>query len=233
MVQTILTDIEGTTSSIGFVRDVLFPYAAKELPRFVRKHAGDTAVRELIRASAIQAGLRDTDLDAVIAQLLAWMEDDVKTTPLKALQGMVWAAGYRRGDYRAHVYEDASRNLRRWFEQGLSLHVYSSGSVQAQELFFRYSDRGDLRPLFSGHFDTRVGAKNVAASYRAIARILATPPSEMLFLSDAREELDAARRAGMHTCWLRRPAETPDRMKHPDTPGHVTARSFDDIAIPR
>jgi len=233
LVRAILTDIEGTISSIRFVRDVLFPYAARELPRFVREHAEDPAVRGLIRASAVQAGLGDGDLDAVIAQLLAWMEDDVKATPLKALQGMVWAAGYRRGDYRAHVYEDAWRNLRRWFEQGLSLYVYSSGSVQAQELFFEYSDRGDLRPLFSGHFDTRVGGKKAAASYRAIALAIEKPPSEMLFLSDAREELDAARRAGMHTCWLRRPAETADGTNRPDAPGHPTARSFDDIAIPR
>lgn len=232
MIRTILTDIEGTTSSISFVRDVLFPYAARELPRFIRKHATDPAVCELIRESAAEAGIDQDDLEAVIDRLLAWIKEDRKVTPLKALQGMVWESGYTSGDYRAHVYEDAWRNLKRWSKEGYRLYVYSSGSVQAQQLFFRYSEHGDLLPLFSGHYDTGMGGKKDPASYRAIVDDLATDPAEILFLSDVSEELDAAREAGLHTCWLLRPGEGSAGEEEIQSAGHSTARSFDEIVIP-
>jgi len=232
LIRTILTDIEGTTSSISFVRDVLFPYAARELPRFIRAHASDPAVRELIRESAAEAGLDEHDLDAVIARLLQWIEEDRKFTPLKALQGMVWESGYASGDYRAHVYEDAWRNLKRWSEEGYRLYVYSSGSVQAQRLFFHYSEHGDLLPLFSGHYDTGIGGKKDPASYQAIVNDLASDPAEILFLSDVREELDAAHQAGLHTCWLLRPGDNSAGEAEIRAAGHRTACSFDEIVIP-
>ena len=232
MISTILTDIEGTTSSISFVRDVLFPYAARELPRFIREYAGDPAVRELIRESAAEAGLDEDDLDAVIDRLLSWIEEDRKVTALKALQGMVWESGYASGDYRAHIYEDAWRNLKRWSDEGFELYVYSSGSIQAQHLFFRYSERGDLLPLFSGHFDTGIGGKKDPASYRAIVDALATPPAEILFLSDVRAELDAARQAGLHTCWLQRPGDYAPQPAD-EVSAHPVAHSFDEVRLPR
>jgi enolase-phosphatase E1 len=232
LIRTILTDIEGTTSSISFVRDVLFPYAARELPRFIRENASDPAVRALIRESAAEAGVNQDDLEAVIERLLSWIEEDRKITPLKALQGMIWESGYASGDYRAHVYEDAWRNLKRWSEEGYKLYVYSSGSIQAQQLFFRYSERGNLLPLFRGYFDTGIGGKKEPGSYRAIVDALATNPAEILFLSDVREELDAAKEAGLHTCWLLRQGESPAGVEEIKAAGHRTARSFDEVVIP-
>ena len=202
MIRTILTDIEGTTSSISFVRDVLFPYAARELPRFIRKHATDPAVCELIRESAAEAGIDQDDLEAVIDRLLAWIKEDRKVTPLKALQGMVWEHGYQAGDFTGHMYADAVENLQKWQRQGIYLYVYSSGSVQAQKLLFGYSDFGDLCGLFSGFFDTRIGGKRETESYARIAREIHRDAAAILFLSDIREELDAARAAGMQTRWL-------------------------------
>jgi len=231
LIRAILTDIEGTTSSIRFVREILFPYATRALPRFLRDHAGEPQVREQIRAAAATAGLDDDDLEAVIARLLEWIEQDRKITPLKTLQGMVWKAGYENGDYRAHIYEDACRKLREWAAQDIALYVYSSGSVQAQQLFFRHSTCGNLLPLFRGHFDTATGGKQEAASYRAIAETIVIPAADILFLSDVVEELDAARAAGMHTCLLRRPGETAVSETYAATE-HPAAHSFDEIIIP-
>jgi enolase-phosphatase E1 len=115
---------------------------------------------------------------------------------------LIWEAGYQSGDYQGHIYPDAAEALRQWHGQGLQLYVYSSGSVHAQKLLFGHTDHGDLTPLFSGYFDTRVGAKQETASYRNIAESLGLPAHEILFLSDIEAELDAAKSAGMATCWL-------------------------------
>ena len=201
MIKAIVTDIEGTTSSLTFVKDVLFPYARERMADFVRSHGRDAAVRKVLDDVRIEVGTPLTDMECV-AQLLRWLDEDKKITPLKALQGMIWEAGYRDGDFTGHVYQDAVRNLRQWREQGIALYVFSSGSVQAQRLIFGYSDYGDLTPLFSGYFDTSVGAKRDADAYRRIAAAIPAEPSQVLFLSDIKEELDAARAAGMQTIWL-------------------------------
>lgn len=224
MIRAIVTDIEGTTSSLSFVKDVLFPYARRHLAAFVREHAAEPAVRAELAATGEAAGRALND-DEAVSQLLCWIDEDRKITPLKALQGMIWEAGYRRGDFRGHVYEDAARRLRAWKEHGLALYVFSSGSVQAQKLLFGYSDFGDLTPLFSGYFDTAIGAKREAESYRRIAQRIGTAPGEILFLSDIREELDAARAAGFATCWLVRDGAPPNDPPHP------VARDFDAIAV--
>lgn len=217
-INTIVTDIEGTTSSIAFVKDVLFPYAARHLPDYVRSHSNEPGVAAALDATAAEAGLERSDEPALIEQLLGWIDQDSKATPLKALQGMIWTAGYERGDYRAHIYPDAASALQRWHRRGLRLYVYSSGSVRAQQLFFRYSEAGDLTPLFSGYFDTTTGPKREAASYRAISAAIQTDPHRTLFLSDIVEELDAARTAGMRTCWLQRPQDLPDPPPRDDHP---------------
>lgn len=204
-VRVVLTDIEGTTSSISFVHDVLFPYAAQHLPDYVRKHASEAAVREQLEAVNREARLENPSLEQQIEQLLEWIEKDVKATPLKALQGYIWEAGYRGGDYQAHVYEDVAPQLRAWKAQGLKLYVYSSGSVLAQKLFFEFSEAGNLLPLFEGHFDTTVGGKREVQSYRAISADIGVAPEHILFLSDVKEELDAAREAGLQVCLLERP----------------------------
>lgn len=201
MIRAIVTDIEGTTSSLSFVQDVLFPYAHARMEAFVRAHGQDPEVAGLLAAARAVAG-GGLDDAALIAQLRHWIESDRKVTPLKALQGLIWAEGYRRGDFQGHVYPDAASRLREWHAAGIALYVYSSGSVLAQKLLFGHSDAGDLTPLFAGYFDTTVGHKRETASYRAIAAQIGLPGSAILFLSDVGEELDAAAAAGMQTVWL-------------------------------
>jgi enolase-phosphatase E1 len=223
-VRAIVTDIEGTTSSISFVHDVLFPYASRELPDFVRDNAGVQEVAALLDDTRHEAGEADATTERVIEILLGWIAEDRKATPLKTLQGHVWRRGYERGDFTGHVYDDAVDRLRRWSVSGIDLYVYSSGSVGAQKLLFGYSDAGDLRPLFKGYFDTRIGHKKEAGSYRNIIREIGLPASEILFLSDVAEELDAAREAGMQTCQL-------VRDEHVVVGSHAVARDFDEVII--
>lgn len=214
-VGVILTDIEGTTTSVSFVYDVLFPYARAHLARFVRDHADQPEVAAELAAVRAEVGDAALSSDRAIEVLLGWAREDRKITPLKALQGMIWADGYRSGGFTGHVYADAVDALRRWHAAGCRLYVYSSGSVAAQKLLFGHSDVGDLTPLFSGYFDTRIGAKRELDAYRRIAAEIGVPPTEVLFLSDIREELDAARAAGMQTAWLVRDAVPQAGAAHP------------------
>ena len=201
-IAAILTDIEGTTSSIDFVHDVLFPYASVNLAEFVRREHEQPAIAALLDEVRQQADDSDAGLETIIAKLLQWIEEDQKVTALKALQGHLWKSGYENGEFTGHVYKDAADYMRRWADAGIPLYVYSSGSVEAQQLLFGYSDAGDLRPLFSGYFDTRVGHKRESDSYREIAMMINIPAPNILFLSDVLEELDAARDAGLQTVQL-------------------------------
>ncbi|MDZ4730617.1 MAG: acireductone synthase [Xanthomonadales bacterium] len=225
MIRAIVTDIEGTTSSLSFVKDVLFPYARDRLPGFVREHGQESNVRKLLLQVSEVAG-KELDDEQAVEQLRQWIDEDRKVTPLKALQGLIWEAGYRDGDFTGHVYADAAEYLRRWHEQGLRLYVYSSGSVYAQKLLFGHSDAGDLTPLFSGYFDTQVGAKQESGSYRAIAERIDLPADEILFLSDIEAELDAATEAGINTCWLVREGELSGQA------AHHQVRNFEQIELP-
>lgn len=225
MIKAILTDIEGTTSSLSFVHEVLFPYARAHIGEFIRAHAGEQALVEQLQAVEQEAGRR-LELEETIEQLQQWIDQDRKVTPLKSLQGMLWEAGYRSGDFRGHVYEDAVRNLRQWHHSGIRLFVYSSGSVKAQQLLFGFSDYGDLTPLFSGYFDTHIGHKRESSSYEAIASEIGVRAGDILFLSDIREELDAARAAGMQTRWLVRDETTVDPAAD-----HPQVRNFDAISL--
>lgn len=224
MIEAVVTDIEGTTSSLSFVKDVLFPYARSRIGAFVHEHRDEPEVRRLLDDARAAAG-EAIDDDALVAQLVRWIDEDRKITPLKALQGLIWEHGYRRGDFRGHVYPDAVDRLRAWRERGLRLYVYSSGSVKAQRLLFAHTEFGDLTPLFSGYFDTTVGGKKEAASYRRIAGELGLAPAAILFLSDVPEELAAARAAGFAVCWLIREGEPPAH------PAYPVARSFAEIAL--
>jgi enolase-phosphatase E1 len=224
MIKAIVTDIEGTTSSLSFVKDVLFPYARAHIAEFVRDHEGDPEVRQLLRDVSREAG-RELDAGQAIEQLVEWIDQDKKITPLKALQGLIWEEGYRKGAFTGHVYEDAERNLKAWKACGLGLYIYSSGSVQAQKLLFSHTDYGDLTPWFSGYFDTRIGGKREVDSYRRIKDELQLLPESLLFLSDIKEELDAARQAGFHTIWLVRDGK-------PDSDAeHLQVQDFDQIEI--
>lgn len=225
MIRAILTDIEGTTSSLSFVKDTLFPYARARLGDFVRARREDPEVAQLLVETGALAGA-ELDLEGNIATLEAWSDADRKAPPLKALQGLIWEEGYRQGAFLGHIYEDAARKLKEWHAAGLALYVFSSGSVQAQKLLFGHTAYGDLTPWFSGYFDTRTGAKQSEAAYHAIAQAMGFPPSDILFLSDIVGELDAARAAGCATCWLVRPPAAPATSNV-----HPVARDFDEIAV--
>jgi len=191
--QVILLDIEGTTSSISFVADELFPYARTHLRTFVAANP-----------EAVAPILAEVPGDDPVATLLEWIDEDRKATPLKTLQGMIWAQGYADGTLKGHVYPDTPEALRRWREEGIPVHIYSSGSIAAQKLLFGNSIAGDLRPLLSGYFDTTSGPKREAKSYARIAETLGLPPAAMLFVSDVQAEIDAAKKAGMQALLIAR-----------------------------
>ena len=232
MTRAVLTDIEGTLGPVAFVREVLFPYAAEALPRFVRDHAGEPQVAALLADAAHRGGVPASDLDGITRCLLGWIAADAKVTPLKALQGLVWEAGYRGGHFRAPVYPDAVARLRAWTGAGMPVYVYSSGSIRAQDLYFAYSDHGDLRPLFSGFFDTTSGAKTDTASYRRIVAAIGVSRNDLLFLSDLIPELDAAAAAGLPTTWLVRPGDTTADAQALALSRHPIVASFAEISWP-
>lgn len=178
--KAIVTDIEGTTTSLSFVHETLFPYARARLPAWVAAHGGD------------------------LDQLNAWMDADAKVTELKDIQGKIWAEGYAAGELKGQIYPDAADALRRWHRAGITLAVFSSGSVAAQKLIFGHSDQGDLSPLFSGWFDTTTGPKREAASYIKIAAALGVTAGDVLFLSDIVQETDAAKAAGLRALLIDR-----------------------------
>lgn len=221
--RAVLTDIEGTTTSIAFVKDRLFPFAAAALEEFLSAHGAAPAVAAILADVRAAAPGQDP-----VAALRGWMAADAKVTPLKALQGLIWRQGYADGRLKGHLWPDVAACLRAWHAGGVTLAVYSSGSEEAQRDLFGHSEAGDLVPLFSGFFDTRVGAKREAPSYAAVAAALGLPAADILFLSDIAEELDAAKATGMQVCQLVRAADgTQPAGRHPeesDFPG--VARRF-------
>lgn len=233
-VRAVLTDIEGTTTPLSFVLDVLFPYARRRLDAACA--SGDARFGEPLRLLREEheaekagganiadiAGLPDFGDGAPYAHWL--MDRDRKSTALKMLQGMLWEEGYRSGELKGQVYPDVAAALRTWKERGIRARVFSSGSVLAQKLIFGHSDQGDLLTFFEGFHDTTTGPKQVAASYQAIAEAFALPPEQILFLSDVTAELDAARAAGMPTGLLIRPGNRPA-----DPNGHPGYQSFAEL----
>ncbi|NUU65003.1 acireductone synthase [Enterobacteriaceae bacterium BIT-l23] len=214
MIRAIVTDIEGTTSDIRFVHDVLFPMARQRMAEFVSQQQSREPVSSLLDDLRQEINQPEASADQLVATLEDFMAQDRKSTVLKALQGMIWRDGYLNGDFKGHVYEDVPPALMRWQAQGIALGVYSSGSVEAQKLLFGYSSAGDLSPFFSVWFDTHVGAKREADAYRTIAGQLVLAPDEILFLSDIHQELDAAQEAGWHTIQLIRGEQDP-LSRHP------------------
>lgn len=206
------------------MNEVLFPYARAHLRKFLAAHAAEAAVRRELAEVAHAEG-RELTVEAAAAVLEKWIDEDRKATPLKALQGMIWRQGYESGELKGHVYDDTPEFLRRWHERGLRLYVYSSGSVEAQKLIFGHTAHGDLTPLFSGYFDTRIGGKREPASYKTILRDTGLSGPDLLFLSDIGEELDAARAAGMKTCQLLRD----DKARPAIT--HLQARNFSEVRV--
>lgn len=222
MIRAIVTDIEGTTTDIRFVHNVLFPYARERLERFIRSGEKREPVNLLLNELRGEIHAPAASVDQLIETLFKFMDEDRKSPALKSIQGYIWREGYVNGDFTGHLYPDVVPALRRWSAQDIDIYIYSSGSVPAQKLLFSHSDEGDVTELLSGFFDTHVGAKRQVSSYRNISMKTGVPVHQMLFLSDIREELDAAREAGWKTVQLIR-GESDTQSTHRQV------SSFDDI----
>ena len=206
--QTIVVDIEGTTGATGFVVDRLYPYSRKRFADLIDGHAGDPDVARAVAQVRELIGEPEAGTERIVRALGDWLDRDEKVTPLKTLQGRIWAAGFASGELVSHFFPDVIPALRAWHAAGRPLYIYSSGSVAAQRAWFGHSPEGDLLPLFDGHFDTEnAGPKRVAASYEKIASTIGAPAGRIVFLSDLVDELDAARAAGWRTVGVRRHGE--------------------------
>ena len=218
MVDVVVCDIEGTTTPIDFVHRILFPYAAKELPAYIRANLTSDPVQTglaMVRQTVREEDARDLDDEQCIEQLLTWIESDRKHPGLKLLQGKVWAFGYQAGAFTSELYPDVLPQLKKWRQAGKKVGIYSSGSVEAQKLLFGHTSDGDVNDLLDFYFDTAVGGKKEADSYSKITQELRVPdPGIICFLSDVVAELDAAAAAGMQTFQVVRPG-TDAGMVHP------------------
>ena len=221
MIKAVLTDIEGTTSSISFVKDVLFPYSKKKLREFVKERSEDPDIKRILEE------VRKIEPGDPVDTLLRWIDEDRKATPLKEIQGLIWEEGYKSGELKGHIYEDAYRKLKEWHGRGIPIYVYSSGSVKAQKLLFGHTRYGDINYLFSGYFDTKIGNKKDPESYRMIARGIGLKPEEILFLSDNPDEIKAAAEAGMKVIRFAREGENEIIEDFP----YPQVRSFEEVTL--
>ena len=219
----LLLDIEGTIGSTRFLTDVLAPYARQHLRAYIAHHRHLPAVARALQDTVALSG---TPLADPVETLLQWIAEDRKAPPLKKLQGLVWQRGFEGGDFQGHLYPDAVAALQQWHAEGLPLAIYSSGSVQAQHLYFAHSVAGNARPWFSAHFDTDTGAKVEAASYVRIAQTLGHAPAQILFASDSVAELQAAQTAGLQVVHVVREGTAPDAR-------FASVQSFDELQIQR
>ena len=237
-VEAVVMDIEGTTTPLSFVHDVLFSYAREHIDAFVADPAHDeivTAVAARLEhehaaeadpaVPAWSASTAEARRSSVVAYAVWLMASDRKSPALKTLQGHIWAEGYRRGVLRGVVYEDVPPALERWHSAGITLAIYSSGSVQAQQLIFSTTAAGDLTRYLSHYFDTAVGPKRSPGSYANIATALGLAPSRILFVSDVGDELAAARRAGLQVVMVVRP----DLPAAREPGGYEIIRTFADL----
>ncbi|XP_034663154.1 enolase-phosphatase E1 isoform X2 [Drosophila subobscura] len=206
--KVVLVDIEGTTTSISFVHDVLFPYAKNNVKKFLAEGwESSSEIKQIVHTFRVPPTEMDVQIIAGFVRYL--IDKDLKVTPLKTLQGLIWQQGYETGELRGHVFEDVPGAFAAWREAGLRIAVYSSGSVAAQKLIFKYSIAGDLLTHLSAHFDTHVGHKQETQSYVNIAKSLGEDPRNILFLTDIPGEAAAARAAGLQAIMLQRPGNAP------------------------
>src|SRR5215203_4954503 len=210
-VRGILLDIEGTTTPIAFVHDVLFSYARAHAKNFLATNFNSEEVRADIALLREEHAVdvrqeqhpplldKASELESISAYIDWLIARDRKSTGLKSLQGKIWRQGYLDGSLKSQIYADVAPALERWHSKGLSINIFSSGSVLAQQLLFAHTEAGDLTRFIDKYFDTNVGKKGEADSYRRIAEALNLPANEVLFISDVTAELDAASEAGMQT----------------------------------
>jgi enolase-phosphatase E1 len=218
MIRYVLTDIEGTTTSISFVHDVLFPYSAERMEDFIDTFKDDDKVKNAltkVRQTLItEEKITKPSHKEVIEALLHWIKIDRKHPGLKDIQGFIWEEGYKCKEIKGHLFTDVLPVMNQWVKRGLQIGIYSSGSIHAQKLLFSNTAYGDLTHIFSHYFDTSVGMKRESNSYENIRKQIALLPYDILFLSDVGEELDAAKKAGFRTCQIVRENAKPSE-NHP------------------
>jgi enolase-phosphatase E1 len=221
----ILMDIEGTTSSISFVHDILFPYSKDRIATYIKSHRNEETIKDILtetKKTVFDENNTVIDDEQSIEQLIEWIKIDRKHPALKKLQGLIWSEGYHSGELKGHVYQDVPAALEKWKNSKIALGIYSSGSVKAQKDLFGYSIYGDLNNFISNNFDTCIGHKREESSYIKISKELNLDPKEILFLSDISEELDAAKKAGLKTIQLVRLEDVPYT-------GHDQVKTFEDV----
>jgi enolase-phosphatase E1 len=238
--EIVLLDIEGTTTPIAFVYDVLFPYARRKIADFLNRHLTSAEVRADLarlrdeREADFRQGLdpppydddsREKLRESAVSYLHWLMDSDRKSTPLKALQGKVWEEGYRAGELKSRVFADVPRAFELWRDRSIQIYIFSSGSVLAQKLLFAHTEAGDLTGFISGYFDTNIGPKSDAESYRRIADAVKTAPPKIVFVSDVTKELAAAREAGMQAVLAVRPGNHPQQ----DSASYPVVTTLDDL----
>lgn len=227
-VRAILLDIEGTTTPIAFVHEVLFTYARDHVAEFLRTNADNEEVRAdiaLLGAEHADDVNNGHNPPPLVADYVEWLiAADRKSTGLKSLQGKIWRQGYHDGSLKSQVFADVAPAFERWHQRGLSINIFSSGSVLAQKLLFAHTEAGDLTRFIDDYFDTNVGKKGDAESYRHIAEKMKLTAGEILFVSDVIDELNAAYDAGMPVLLSMRPGNAPqDNTRYPEV------HSFDQI----
>ena len=241
MNQHLLLDIEGTTCPVSFVSDILFPFATKQLSSYIKQHwnknSQDKAIQEANEewsadhsAESMQlkkqvAEQQIKEVEGLIRYLKHLISIDRKSTALKDLQGKIWEYGYKHGNLQSQLFPEAADCLHQWNRGGLTLSVYSSGSIQAQKLLYRHSTNGNLEGLFSHWFDTHTGPKKSTDSYTLIAQKINCTPNNIWFVSDNGAECDAARSAGFHTLFSLRDGN-PDR----DSRDHLVIESLCEVS---
>ncbi len=206
-IQWILTDIEGTTTEVSFVYDILFPYFRAHMDQW--KIVDSDPMNQVLEQTRVlvieEQSINLTSKEALFEQLRQWSIEDRKVTPLKTFQGMVWEQGFKSGAIKGHMYPDVKPALERWTAMGMKLAIFSSGSIAAQKQLFGFSTEGDLTPYFSAYFDTTTGMKRDEQTYQLIVQQVNAPANSVLFLSDIHQELEAAHAAGLRTLQLVRP----------------------------
>jgi len=228
--RTVVLDLEGTTSAAGFILGDLYDYARPRLAPYLAEHATEPLTIEardqVIHEAELDQNATDED---VVAALHAWMATDVKSTPLKTLQGQIWAEGFARNEISSHFFDDVIPKLRAWHASGLRLAVFSSGSVASQVPWFRHSPDGDLTPLITDFFDTvNAGAKKLPKSFETIAGSLGEDASELVFFTDHPDEVSAAVTAGWQVVAFSREGEPWFGADFGDVP---VVGSFDEIEV--
>ena len=237
-IRGILLDIEGTVSPVSFVYEVLFPFARNNAESFLTRTAKSAGTKHALKLMAKDAGFgsfedwcaSDPDksqIELVLAEVYQLMDNDIKATGLKELQGLIWEEGYASGVLNSVVFDDVPVALSDWWKQGLSIRIYSSGSATAQKVFFENTNIGDLTCFLRGYYDTTSGGKREQSSYLEIADAFELSPSEIVFFSDVPAELDAAAAAGMQTRLVIRKGNAPAGEHN-----HVALRSLLEFEAP-